>query len=119
VTNGAPGNGFGPAPAHQGADTPEPPGPVAPGPEPGLADPAGPGAVTGHDDPAGEMNGQGGGHAEPGAQAGQDAAGTGYHHTPGRLDPMTAARVFDSASTRRRPVVFEEDDDLDVPDFLK
>jgi cell division protein FtsZ len=30
-----------------------------------------------------------------------------------------AARTFDVASTRRRPVVFEEDDDLDVPDFLK
>jgi cell division protein FtsZ len=28
-------------------------------------------------------------------------------------------RTFDVASTRRRPVVFEEDDDLDVPDFLK
>jgi hypothetical protein len=23
------------------------------------------------------------------------------------------------ATTRRRPVVFEEDDDLDIPDFLK
>jgi cell division protein FtsZ len=29
------------------------------------------------------------------------------------------AKTFDVASTRRRPVVFEEDDDLDVPDFLK
>jgi cell division protein FtsZ len=38
---------------------------------------------------------------------------------PGRLDPIAAARVFDAASTRRRPVVFEEDDELDVPDFLK
>ena len=38
---------------------------------------------------------------------------------PGRLDPVAAARVFDTASTRRRPVVFEEDDELDVPDFLK
>ena len=38
---------------------------------------------------------------------------------PGRLDPITAARVFDAASTRRRPLVFEEDDELDVPDFLK
>jgi len=28
-------------------------------------------------------------------------------------------KTFDVASTRRRPVVFEEDDDLDVPDFLK
>ncbi|HEV2536182.1 MAG TPA: cell division protein FtsZ [Streptosporangiaceae bacterium] len=31
----------------------------------------------------------------------------------------TEAKTFDVASTRRRPVVFEEDDDLDVPDFLK
>jgi cell division protein FtsZ len=28
-------------------------------------------------------------------------------------------KTFDVPSTRRRPVVFEEDDDLDVPDFLK
>jgi len=38
---------------------------------------------------------------------------------PSRLDPIAAARVFDTASTRRRTVVFEEDDELDVPDFLK
>jgi cell division protein FtsZ len=38
---------------------------------------------------------------------------------PTRLDPIAAARVFDAASTRRRAVVFEEDDELDVPDFLK
>jgi cell division protein FtsZ len=30
-----------------------------------------------------------------------------------------AGRVFDVPTTRRRPVIFEEDDDLDVPDFLK
>jgi cell division protein FtsZ len=28
-------------------------------------------------------------------------------------------KVFDQAAGRRRPVVFEEEDDLDVPDFLK
>jgi cell division protein FtsZ len=28
-------------------------------------------------------------------------------------------KTFDVATSRRRPVVFEEDDDLDVPDFLK
>jgi cell division protein FtsZ len=28
-------------------------------------------------------------------------------------------RTFDVPATRRRPVVFEEDDDLDIPDFLK
>ena len=32
---------------------------------------------------------------------------------------VAAARVFDAATTRRRSVVFEEDDELDVPDFLK
>jgi cell division protein FtsZ len=31
----------------------------------------------------------------------------------------TATRVVDSPTTRRRSVVFEEDDELDVPDFLK
>jgi cell division protein FtsZ len=31
----------------------------------------------------------------------------------------TAAKTFDVPATRRRPVVFEEDDDLDIPDFLK
>ncbi|HEX5250656.1 MAG TPA: hypothetical protein VFW14_13405, partial [Gaiellales bacterium] len=31
----------------------------------------------------------------------------------------TAGKTFDVATTRRRSVVFEEDDDLDVPDFLK
>jgi cell division protein FtsZ len=33
--------------------------------------------------------------------------------------PSHAEKTFDVATTRRRPVVFEEDDDLDVPDFLK
>jgi len=32
---------------------------------------------------------------------------------------FSSYKTFDVASTRRRPVVFEEDDDLDVPDFLK
>jgi cell division protein FtsZ len=30
-----------------------------------------------------------------------------------------ASKTFEVATTRRRPVVFEEDDDLDIPDFLK
>jgi cell division protein FtsZ len=42
----------------------------------------------------------------------------------GQDSSLTATRAGagwlpDSASTRRRSVVFEEDDDLDVPDFLK
>jgi cell division protein FtsZ len=52
-----------------------------------------------------------------------EAADSG-EHTPvpaaaRRTDPGAAARMFDAATTRRRSVVFEEDDELDVPDFLK
>jgi hypothetical protein len=42
--------------------------------------------------------------------------------TPGWKDSGRAGkqdRVFDVKAGRRRPVVFEEEDDLDVPDFLK
>ncbi len=42
-----------------------------------------------------------------------DSAG----YRPAHADAGT--KTFDVATTRRRPVVFEEDDDLDVPDFLK
>jgi cell division protein FtsZ len=38
----------------------------------------------------------------------------------GRLSHAeSASKTFEVATTRRRPVVFEEDDDLDIPDFLK
>jgi cell division protein FtsZ len=36
-----------------------------------------------------------------------------------RADHGAAARMFETATARRRSVVFEEDDELDVPDFLK
>jgi cell division protein FtsZ len=48
--------------------------------------------------------------------------------SPGPQEPVAVTsdasdsssyKTFDVATTRRRPVVFEEDDDLDVPDFLK
>ena len=101
-------NGHAPAPAEAGGagqpnsgvasapgDAPAPQDPPAPRDAPAPGDAQAPGDV-----PA----------AEPDPQP---AA------VPGRLDPVAAARVFDVASTRRRPVVFEEDDELDVPDFLK
>jgi cell division protein FtsZ len=53
--------------------------------------------------------------------SGDEASGNGVVIGDGgtaRAEP-SAARAFESASTRRRSVVFEEDDDLDVPDFLK
>ncbi len=48
------------------------------------------------------------GAGSPGSSGWKDSGRTG-----------AADRVFDSGAGRRRPVVFEEDDDLDVPDFLK
>jgi cell division protein FtsZ len=40
-------------------------------------------------------------------------------HVPRQGSAEAPGKTFDVAATRRRPVVFEEDDDLDVPDFLK
>jgi cell division protein FtsZ len=54
------------------------------------------------------------------AKSGHDGARS--DATPGWKDSGRAAKqdkVFDVTAGRRRPVVFEEDDDLDVPDFLK
>ena len=58
----------------------------------------------------------------PETAPGQHAAG---HRAPAPepaspgMAAAASAKTFDVAATRRRPVVFEEDDDLDVPDFLK
>ena len=68
--------------------------------------------------------GQRGGHEMPRQEPGRpervavapDAADSSSYR-PAHAE--AAAKTFDVATTRRRPVVFEEDDDLDVPDFLK
>jgi cell division protein FtsZ len=56
---------------------------------------------------------------DPGGPGG--SAAPGGSHGRGGATPADSGtgRVFDVPSTRRRPVIFEEDDDLDVPDFLK
>jgi cell division protein FtsZ len=41
------------------------------------------------------------------------------HSLPRPAHAVGSGQTFDVAGTRRRPVVFEEDDELDVPDFLK
>ncbi len=64
--------------------------------------PADPGQTAPWDIPAAPAD------VEPGGASAGDSSRTG-----------AAARVFDVATSRRRPVIFEEDDDLDVPDFLK
>jgi len=56
-----------------------------------------------------------GGYSREARDSGGDAA-------PGWKDsgrPAKQDKVFDVNAGRRRPVVFEEEDDLDVPDFLK
>jgi cell division protein FtsZ len=82
--------------------------PPDPEPEAEAAGDTAPASGTGPADRAGEAE------AEPVA-----AASAAVPARP-RADPGAAARMFDAAtSTRRRSVVFEEDDELDVPDFLK
>ena len=54
----------------------------------------------------------------PGQRAAGHRAPAPEPASPG-MAAAASAKTFDVAATRRRPVVFEEDDDLDVPDFLK
>jgi cell division protein FtsZ len=49
----------------------------------------------------------------------RDDGGSGTGQSGWRDSGRATDKVFDSRAGRRRPVVFEEDDDLDVPDFLK
>ena len=54
--------------------------------------------------------------------SGSGSGTSGSRVSTGWQDPGRAGgadKVFDVSAGRRRPVVFEEDDDLDVPDFLK
>jgi cell division protein FtsZ len=92
----------------------------------GEQDPAGPGARSGGPGGPGGDSGTAVGPADPGQTATWDisAADASEPSGSGRSGSgdsamAGAARVFDVATTRRRPVIFEEDDDLDIPDFLK
>jgi cell division protein FtsZ len=103
---------------------------VAMEPPVSVTEPAASVAVTAEPDPA-PAGATDGDSDWPAAPAGD--SGTGDHDDAAvpvpaasaavparpRADPGAAARMFDAATTRRRSVVFEEDDDLDVPDFLK
>ncbi|MGH3294991.1 MAG: cell division protein FtsZ [Trebonia sp.] len=72
--------------------------------------------VSDDDGDYGAKPGYGGYDQDRGGDAAQGGA------TPGWKDSGRAGKqdkVFDGVAGRRRPVVFEEEDDLDVPDFLK
>jgi cell division protein FtsZ len=87
--------------------------PADPEPEPAGA------TEYGGDWAAAPLLGSGSDDAVPSAAAvGTSASGSASTPRP-RADAGAAARMFDAATTRRRSVVFEEDDELDVPDFLK
>jgi cell division protein FtsZ len=76
------------------------------------------------DEPADSGSALGPGAADGAANPG-DGPGAGQAMTSGaaatakRPAAETAGKTFEVATSRRRPVVFEEDDDLDIPDFLK
>jgi cell division protein FtsZ len=55
----------------------------------------------------------------PNGMASAIPADAAYSSVPRPAHADGPAKTFDVAATLRRPVVFEEDDDLDVPDFLK
>ncbi len=58
----------------------------------------------------------------PAGPAAHDEPAPGFTAEPDstrRSHTETAGKTFEVATSRRRPVVFEEDDDLDIPDFLK
>src|SRR6516165_2669126 len=57
--------------------------------------------------------------AEPSPRDADTSYSSGSYSSISRPAHAELGKTFDVASTRRRPVVFEEDDDLDVPDFLK
>jgi len=53
------------------------------------------------------------------AAAGEPGPVASASSQPRRQSAEMAGKTFEVATSRRRPVVFEEDDDLDIPDFLK
>jgi cell division protein FtsZ len=80
--------------------------------------------VSGDDDndyPADDGTGYaaGDGHALGDTAGPLSSAGISGAATRPEVPRAAPEKSFDSAASRRRPVVFEEEDDLDVPDFLK
>jgi cell division protein FtsZ len=72
--------------------------------------------VSDDDEEYGAKPGHGGYDSGRGGDAAQGGAAPNWRDS-GRTGKQD--KVFDVTAGRRRPVVFEEEDDLDVPDFLK
>ena len=102
-----------PEPLAEAVADPEPESAGLTAAEPALADPPAGAALEEAESPPASPA-----EEVPAPRTEDGAAGPGMPARP-RTDTASAARVFDAATTRRRSVVFEEDDELDVPDFLK
>jgi cell division protein FtsZ len=104
-----------PAAGSPAAGSPAAGSPAAGSPAAGSPAAASPAAGSGapHETPRPETAGPRNPERPERVTVASDSASYRPAHTEG------AAKTFDVATTRRRPVVFEEDDDLDVPDFLK
>jgi cell division protein FtsZ len=112
---GEPGSATAPAAAAAGGAT----GTAAPSAAAPAAEQRSGGANGGGPSAGAAENGPGGSvpsprAAEPDAESGNGAAGSQQASRPG-----SGARPADASATKRKSVVFEEDDELDVPDFLK
>jgi cell division protein FtsZ len=93
--------------------SPPAPAPSGPGLTSAAPGSAGPGSGGGSAGGAG-TGGAGAASAEREGATAETATG------PARRSAAEmAGKTFEVATSRRRPVVFEEDDDLDIPDFLK
>jgi cell division protein FtsZ len=89
-----------------------------------IAPASGPGAgPRGEPGPAGTADGSANGAAQAAGGAGQGTATTAesarFEGIPAPRPASGNGRPADAAGPRRKSVVFEEDDELDVPDFLK
>src|SRR6201999_3351953 len=74
--------------------------------------------ATAGDSPSPDAEDQAARRSEAADTSGAPSSNGGSSGSNGASAP--AGRTFDVPTTpRRRPVIFEEDDDLDVPDFLK
>jgi cell division protein FtsZ len=112
-----------PAP-HLSSDSLTSPSTPSPGTVPTSYVPAPVAFVSGDDDddyPTDDGAGYaaGDGHASGDTSGPLAPAGVSGAATRPEMPRAVPEKSFDSAATRRRPVVFEEEDDLDVPDFLK
>ena len=107
---------YGPSGAYPVLSAPVP----DPDPAPAPPDRAGPSLRT---PMAGSSAGSAASEEAPATEsASKQESGTAVTSVPDstrRSHTETASKTFEVATSRRRPVVFEEDDDLDIPDFLK